>query len=266
MTRWIFLLVLGVAVATGCKSRYETIRTSQDPELIYATAEEYYQKGDWYRAQSLMELVLPIYRGREEAEDLYYKYAYTHYNVDQFILASHYFDQFARTFYNSERKEEAKFMSAFSNYRLSPSYKLDQTYTMKAIQGFEDFTNAFPRSDRVKQCNELIDEMRVKLEDKAYYDSKIYYTTGYYQSALTAFRNMLKDFPASDKAQEVRYLMVKSAYIQAKNSVYRKKEERFVETAKLFKEFKKKYNSSPYDEELSQIIEETNKELEKFKV
>lgn len=266
MTRWIFLLVLGAALLTGCKSKYETIRTSQDPELIFNTAQEYYEKGDWYRAQALMELVLPIYRGREQAEDLYYKYAYTHYNVDQFILASHYFDQFARTFYNSDRKEEARFMSAYSNYRLSPSYKLDQTYTHKAIEGFQEFTNTFPRSDRVGQCNDLIDEMREKLEDKAYYDSKIYYTTGHYQSALAAFTNMLNDFPESENAQEVRYLMVKSAYIQAKNSIYKKKEERFVETAKLYNAFKKKYNESQYDEELSQIIEDTNKELQKFKV
>jgi len=143
---------------------------------------------------------------------------------------------------------------------------LDQTYTLKAIEAFQEFTNTFPRSDRVAQCNELIDEMREKLEDKAYYGSKLYYTTGFYESALSAFGNMLKDFPGSENAEEVRYLMVKSAYIQADNSVYAKKEDRFLETAKLYNEFRKKYERSQYDEELEEIFKETTKQLEKFKV
>lgn len=266
MNRVLTILVFAVILMTSCKSKYETIRTSQDPQLIYNTGLKYYEEGDWYRAQSLFEIVLPLYRGKEQAEELYYKYAYTHYNVDQFILASHYFEQFAKTFYNSENKEEARFMSAYSSYRLSPNYKLDQTYTLKAIEAFQDFTNTFPRSDRVAQCNELIDEMREKLEDKAYYGSKLYYTTGFYESALAAFGNMLKDFPGSENAEEVRFLMVKSAFIQAENSIYNKKEDRFMETAKLYKEFKKKYKSSQYDEELEEIFEETTKQLQKFKV
>lgn len=266
MNRVLTILVFAAILMSSCKSKYETIRTSQDPELIYNTGLKYYEEGDWYRAQSLFEIVLPLYRGKEQAEELYYKYAYTHYNVDQFILAAHYFQQFSKTFYNSENKEEARFMSAYSNYRLSPNYKLDQTYTLKAIEAFQEYTNTFPRSDRVTQCNELIDEMREKLKDKAYYGSKLYYTTGYYESALAAFSNMLKDFPGSENAQEVRYLMVKSAYIQADNSVYAKKEERFHETARLFKEFKKKYANSQYDEELDEILEETTKQLQKFKV
>ena len=56
---------------------------------------------------------------------------------------------------------------------MSPNHKLDQTYTLEAIKSFQDFTNTFPRSDRVTQCNELIDELRDKLEKKAYYHSKV---------------------------------------------------------------------------------------------
>ncbi|MDG1718134.1 MAG: outer membrane protein assembly factor BamD [Saprospiraceae bacterium] len=266
MNRVLIILFFAVLLMTSCKSKFETVRTSQNPELVYNSGLDYYNQGDWYRAQSLFEIVLPLYRGKEQAEELYYKYAYTHYNVDQFILAAHYFDQFSKTFYNSDKKEEARFMSAFSNYRLSPNYKLDQTYTLKAIEAFQDFTNTFPRSDRVQMCNDLIDEMREKLEDKAYYGSKLYYTTGYYESALSAFGNMLKDFPGSENAQEVRFLMVKSAYIQADNSIYDKKEDRFLETAKLYNEYKRKYETSKYDEELYEIFKETTKQLQKFKV
>ena len=60
--------------------------------------------------------------------------------------------------------------------------------------------------------------------------------------------------------------MVKSAFIQADNSIYDKKEERFLETAKLYNEFRRKYKKSKYDEELTEIFNETTKLLQKFKV
>ena len=58
-------------------------------------------------------------------------------------------------------KEEAEYMAAYSNFRLSPNYKLDQTYTEKAIEGFEQFINLYPTTERAVNANKLIDEMRL---------------------------------------------------------------------------------------------------------
>ena len=49
-------------------------------------------------------------------------------------------------------------------------------------------------------------------------------------------------------------------------SIYDKKEDRFLETAKLYNEYKRKYETSKYDEELYEIFKETTKQLQKFKV
>ena len=105
MNKVLTIFVCVVVMMTACKSKYEAVRTSQDPELIYGSALEYYNEAEWYKSQSLFEIVLPLYRGREEAEELYYKYAYTHYNVDQFILAAHYFNQLLIHFTIAIRKK-----------------------------------------------------------------------------------------------------------------------------------------------------------------
>lgn len=258
---WIIPLLL---LLISCKSEYETIRTSNDPERIYKKALEYYDNGEYYKAQSLIEIALPYYRGKEIAEDLYYKYAYTFYNNGEYIIASHQFKNFANTFYNSSKKEEMDFMSAYSLYLLSPSYKLDQTYTMKAIDAFQLYANTYPNSDRIPEINRLIDEMRAKQEEKAFHQGELYYNIGQYQAAVQSFDNMLKDYPGSPRTEEARFLKLKSSYILADNSVYDKKEQRYDETIEYFEEFQKKHPESKWIKEALDIYQNTLKELRKF--
>ena len=259
-----FIFILSILALSSCKTEYERIRTSNEPEKIYNAAKQYYEKEDYLKAQSLYELVIPYYRGREEAEDLFYKFAYTHYNTGQYILASHYFNSFSKTFYNSPKKEECEFMAAYSNLQLSPNHRLDQSYSEKAIEEFQNFTNRYPNSERVAECNQIIDDLRLKLELKAFEQGQLYYNLNNYLSAISAFDNMLKDYPDSDKAETVRYLILKSSHEWAKNSIYTKKRERFNETLKRYKQFKSKYPNSEKIKEADDINNFALQEIKKL--
>lgn len=259
---YILLLILGL---TSCKSEYERIRTSNNPKKIYQKALSYFDAKDYGKAQSLLELSIPNYRGKEEAEDLFYKYAYTHYYLGEYILAAHYFNSFATTFYNSDKREEATFMSAYSNYKLSPNAKLDQTYTQKAIGEFQSFVNTFPRSVRVEESNALIDEMREKLETKAYLQGELYYNLGQYQAALQSFENLLKDFPDTANDSKIKYLMIKSSYELADRSIYSKKLDRFQHTLDLYNKYNEQLQRSGYIKELRGIQKYAQKEVKKLK-
>jgi len=259
----LFLLVIFILI--GCKSDFEKVRTSNNPELLYKKALEFYDDEDWVKAQTLLELSIPNYRGKEEAEELFLKFAYTHYYNNEFILSAHYFKSFASTFYNSDKKEEAEFMSAYSNYRLSPNPRLDQTYTEKAIEGLQLFVNTFPRSERVSECNQLIDELRVKLEEKALAQGELYYNIGQYEAAVKSFSNMLNDYPDATHAERVRYLMLKATHEFAKKSIFGKKLERFEEAEVLYSKFIKKHPTSKYSDEVEDIHSNTVEELKKLK-
>lgn len=251
---------------SSCKSEFEIIRTSNDPAKIYKRALKYYDEEQYDKAQTLLELSIPNYRGKEEAEDLYFKYANTYYKLGEYILAAHYFKSFSNTFYNSDNKQEAEFMSAYSNYELSPNSKLDQTYTAKAIEEFQRFVNAYPKSDKVEECNDLIDEMRAKLELKAFDQGKLYYEIGQYQSATKSFSNLLTEYPDTKRSEEVRFLMLKSSFELAQKSIYEKKRERYEETISQFNKFKKKHATSKYADEAFEIFQNTENELKKLKV
>ena len=57
------------------------------------------------------------------------------------------------------------------------------------------FINLYPQSTHLQECNQIIDKLRLKLENKAFDISKLYYNTTNYQAAIVAFQNFQKDFP-----------------------------------------------------------------------
>jgi len=217
----IFSIILGsIILLSACKSDFEKVRTNPDPDFLIKKAFEYYEQEDYNKAQTLFELVINSLRGKTEAEKVYFSYAYTHFYQGKYILASYYFKNFVATYGNSPLKEEAEYMSSYSYYKLSPIYRLEQSNTLKAIDGFQIFVNTYPNSERVAECNRLIDEMRIKLERKEFSIGQLYYDTKQYQSATRVFENMLKDYPDSKDHENIRHLIVKSAYLLAENSVY----------------------------------------------
>lgn len=246
---------------TACKSEFEKIRASGDTDLISKKAFEYYKNEDYQRAQALFELVIPAYRGRPELEDIYYDYAYTYYNLRRYILANYYFKNFSSTFPSSEKREEADFMAAFSNYHMSPSFRLDQSYTQKAIDEFEVFVNTYPNSDRIKECNRLIDEMRLKLEKKTFDEGLLYFNLRQYQAATVTFENLLKDFPETKNAEQVRYYICKASYDLAKNSIFDKQEDRFQVTKGYADDYLSKYDDGLYRKEIQGIFDESVSKL-----
>lgn len=248
----------------SCKTQYEQIRTSNDPKRMLTAADKYYEDGSYIKAISLYELLIPSYRGQDEAEQLFYNFAYAHYNTGQYILASHYFKNFSTTYYNSEHREETSFMSAFSKYKMSPNHKLDQSGSEEAIDDFQTFLNKYPNSERVAQCNEIIEEIRGKMELKAYDQGKLYYKQNQFESAIQSFENMLKDFPESKKSEEVRFLIAKSSFEFAANSIYEKRRERYTLVLEKCKQFKKKFPKSKYSKNISKFSATAEKKLKKY--
>ena len=248
----------------SCRSDFEKIRTNPDPEFLQKKAFEYYEAKDYQKAQTLFELIINGLRGKADAEKVYFAYAYTHYYQEKYVLVSYYFKNFVSTYGNSAYKEEAEFMSAYSHYKLSPIYRLEQSYSEKAIDGFQLFVNTYPKSERVQEANALIDEMRKKMEVKSLAEGQLYYDIKQYQAATRVFENVLKDYPDSKDAEKVHYLIVKAHYLLAENSVYEKQEERLNETVKKADAFMDRYAESEYTIEIKKFKENSNKSLKKF--
>lgn len=258
---FIFLFI----IFNGCRSEYEKLKRSPDVAKKYEKAKEYYNKKDYFRALPLFEELVTIYRGTDEAETIYYYYAYCTYGMKDLLAARFHFKTFADTYPNSKYAEECRFMAAYCYYFESPTYSLDQENTYKAIESLQLFINLYPNSERVKESNDLIDKLRSKLELKSYEIAKLYYNIGDYKSAIISFRNSIDDFPDTKYREEMEYLMVKSSFLFAKNSVETKQIERYNETLKLFNTFAENYSNSDYIKDANNINRDALKELESKK-
>ncbi len=238
------LLALFIITLDGCKSAYEKLRTSNDNAKKYTEAVKYYNKKEYSKALGLFDPLVTRYRGQEQAEDLYYYYAYTNYKLRDYTSARYHFKNFADTYPSSSRAEECRFMAAYCYYLDSPIYSLDQENTNKAIESLQLFINLYPKSDRVPEASKLIQNLRDKLEEKSYANSKLYYTIGDYQAAVIAIGNTLRDYPDTRYAEELDFLTIEAQYQYAKQSREDRQEDRFNQDIAYAQQFVEKYPNS----------------------
>lgn len=238
---FVFIALLSLS---SC-SEYQKVLKSTDLSYKFEKAVEYYEAEKYNKAYPIFDELLTLYRGTTRAQKVYYYYAMTNFKLGDYILAAYHFKNYVKTFPNSEHAEEAAYMAGYCYYLESPTYSLDQTYTYKAINELQLFVNTHPTSDKLQQCNELISELRGKLERKAFDRAKQYFDMDYYQAAVVAFNVVLNDYPDTEYREEAMYLRLVSAYELAKNSIQEKKLQRFIESQTAYYNFMEFYPDSP---------------------
>lgn len=196
-------------------------------EAKYKAAVNYYEHKNYFQALQLFEELITVFRGTNKAEDTYFYYCQCYFETGEYTVAAYHFNNFNQTFPNSPRAEEALFKNAYCYYLDSPISSLDQKNTTDAIRQFQLFINRYPHSDKIEKCNELIDQLRLKLETKDFNNAKLYFKTSNYKSAMFAFQNVLKEYPSTVFKEESMYYILRSSYLYAGQSIDAKKAERY---------------------------------------
>lgn len=260
-----FLLLIAVL---GSCSQYQKALKSEDIGFKNKIANEKYEKKKYKKAIRLYEQIAPAYKGKPQAERLFYFYSKSLYETKQYYLAGYQFESFAASYPKSEKREEAAFLGAECFYNLSPVYSLDQTDTDKALSKLQKFIDTYPNSEYLPKANEYVKELTTKLEKKAFQVAKQYHDIADYRleysTAIKALDNFILDYPGTPFKEEALYYKFDSAYKLALNSIPSKKEER-LNTAKAYYSSLLKFKpdtefKAKADESLAQI----EKELQQF--
>jgi outer membrane protein assembly factor BamD len=225
---------------------YNKLLKSTDYELKLRKANEYYEKGNYIRASQLFEELIPVVKGTDKSEEVYYYYTWSEYNIGDLILAQYYFKNYTRQYPTGKHVEECAFMSAYCYYRTSPVYKLDQTNTRSAIKEFQSFIDTYPESSRIDTCNVLMDALRHKLERKDAEIIRQYFNLSDWKATIVATKNYLKEYPSSRYIEEMMYLTIESYYLLALNSIESKKDERLNGAIENYVKFADLYPESTY--------------------
>ena len=260
MRKFGFGLVLLAVISTSC-GNFNKILKSNDYEFKYKKAVEYYEDGEYVKAGTLFQELVNIYRGTTRADKVYYFYAKSLIGQKDYLMAGHYFKTLIDEFPTSEYAEEAQFMTGYCAYLMSPTPRLDQKVTREAIDALQLYVNLYPFNDRVEEANRLIDELRNKLIYKSYLNAKLYYDFDNYKAAVVALNNSLRDYPDSKYREELMYMLLKSKYLLAMNSVKDKQEQRLSNALDEYFAFVDEYPESKFRKEADRFYKTTAKML-----
>lgn len=244
-------------------SDYQKLLKSDNYELKYQKAIEYYDDGDYYRAENLFEELINIYRGTDRAEKIHYYYSYCLYSQGELSLAAYHFRKFAQTYPNSKYKMDAEFQAAVCYYEVSPKPSLDQAFTERGIEAFQSFLEKYPDTEYRDTVNLLVDKLHHKLETKGYDNAYLYYKIGEYKSAISALNNVIQDFPDSPYNEDAMYYILRSSYLLAEGSVESKKMQRYENTITAYHRLMDNYPDSEFESEATRIKDKVEKVLNK---
>ena len=258
----ILLVIVIVVTLASCSKFQKVLNDNSDAGSKFNAAVEYYEQGEYFRALRLFEDLRSRFRGTPKDEQLNYYIAHCYYQERDYVLGSHYFNKFAKDFPKSKDAEEAKFMSAYCYYMDSPRGSLDQNTTMEAIKEFQVFIDMYPSSEKISECNVLLDNLREKLEGKAYENAYLFYKIGDYQASVIALENVLEDYPETEKKEFILYTILKARYTFASKSIETKQKERFTLAKTAYEKLIKEFPESEYLKDANNIYKKSLSHLE----
>ncbi|ADQ16460.1 outer membrane protein assembly factor BamD [Leadbetterella byssophila] len=264
------LLVLSVLIFS-CSREFSRVQKKGTTEEKYAAAVKYYKKADYYKASVLFEEIAPLLKGDSTAERTQFYNAYANYYLGNYQMSSYLFNTFYATYNNSPFAEEAYYMYAYSMYKDTPPYNLDQTNTLTAIDALQTFINSYPDSKYADDCAKNLQDLRERLERKSYEKAKQYFKTrdpswgglSNYLASVVTIDNFKKDFPDSKYNEELSAMQITAQYELADLSLFNKQKERYNQAIEYYNKFIDKYPNSKYLKDLEKLYDKSLKGLQK---
>jgi len=261
-----FLLLLVVVTFVSC-SEYQKALNRDDITQKYYVGEKMYDAGKYNKALRLFEQIAPGYRGKPQAEKLFYMQAKASYEMKQYGMSAYLFERFIANYSRSEKVEEAWLLSGKSYAQESPKYSKDQEDTYKAIDKLQEFINIYPDSEYAEEANKIIIELNHKIEKKYFEIAKQYNTiagfTRDYRAAIVALDNFLIDYPGTIYTEDALYYKFDSLYHLAINSVQDKKKERLEQAQSAYNALIRYKSETKYKAQADKFYEEIQQELQK---
>lgn len=263
VSKKIISLLLLITFLYSC-SEYQKALKTEDVAIKFEMATKLYDTGKYNDAIRLMEQIAPAYRGKPQAEKLFYMFSQSYYKTKQYYLAAYQFESFNSGYPKSEKGEEAAFLGAKCFSKLSPVYSLDQTDTFKAIEKLQGFIDSYPNSVYLPEANKILKELNEKIEKKVYENAKQYNTILDYKSAMVALDNFIADYPGTPFKEDALFYKYDSAYQLAINSISSKMEERLNVAKLAYNSLIKFKPDTKYKKVADEMFARIEKELKNF--
>ncbi|MDY3848761.1 MAG: outer membrane protein assembly factor BamD [Prevotella sp.] len=252
----IISLTILVTLLSSCASEFNRVYKTVDNDYKYEYAKECFARGKFNQAITLLQELVTIQKGTDNAQECLYMLAMAEYCDRDYESASATFKKYYQTYPKGVYAEQASFYIGQSLYQSTPEPRLDQSSTVNAISAYQDFLDFFPESNLKSKATERLFELTDKLVMKEYLSAKLYYTLGdyflnctfggsNYEACIVTSENALKTYPFTKMREDFAVLIMKSKYELARQSVEEKKLERYRDAEDECYGFLNEYPDSP---------------------
>ena len=98
-----FLIIVLIVVGFSSCSEYQKALKTEDVAVKFEEASKQYESGKYSKAIRLFEQIAPSYRGKPQAEKLFYMFSQSYYKTKQYYLSGYQFESFAAGYPKSDK-------------------------------------------------------------------------------------------------------------------------------------------------------------------
>ena len=259
MKKVVFLLMMITVLLSSC-GEYNKILKSTDYELKYSYAKKYFNAKQYSKSATLLDELVPIFKGTANAEESLYLLAQSYYGQKDYQTASQYFNTYYTTYPKGEFTELARYYSGYGLYLDSPDPRLDQAQTYEAINQLQLYLEYYPQSERAKKAQNIMFELQEKLAYKELLAVRLYFNLGTYMgnnylSCVITAQNALKNYPYSKYREEFMFYTIRAKYELAVVSVEEKLQGRYREVVDEYYNYMNEYPEGKYVKQVQKFYD-----------
>jgi len=196
------ILLIMMLLVIACDKK--DIHMEEDLSHRFDKAMGYFEKGKYPRAKDEFDYIIMTDPGSKIANESQYYMAESMFHMKEYGDASIAFDRYIRFSPDYTKIEKARYQVCECAINLSNSYQREQSQTHKALEQLQMFIEDFPTSDLVKDAEDAILELRLKLAQKDYEVGRMYLKLEEYESALIYFRSVLNHYYDTSFSDDAR--------------------------------------------------------------
>jgi len=200
------LLIISTAILlfSSCAQEFNQVYKSDNVQYKYEYAKECFAKGKYVRAITLLQELVTLQKGTENAQESLYMLAMAEYNSKDYETAAQYFKKYFQSYPKGKYAEIAQYYVGQSLFMSTPEPRLDQSRTIQAITDFQTFLDLYPDSKFKPQAQQRLFDLQDKLVEKELHSAQLYYDLGTYfgncnyggnnyEACIITAQNALKD-------------------------------------------------------------------------
>lgn len=239
MKKKMFMLACVALFLSSCAGEFNKVYKSADSDYKYEFAKEAFANGKFQQAATLLEELITIKKGTDEAQECLYMLAMAQYCNHDYEAASATFKKYVSSYPRGIYVESASFYVGNSLYQSAPEPRLDQSPTIGAINAYQQFMDLHPDSKLRPEAQKRLYELQDKLVIKELLSAELYYNLGgyfgnvnkndesNYTSCIITAQNALKQYPYSKHREDFALLIMKSKFELAQNSTDERRLDRY---------------------------------------